>query len=83
MTKHKSTPSHGRLGRPPKPADTVRSERVVSFVTPVEYRQLESISERKSMSLSAVVHSMVVRSLEEHRRNDRKRQSHQPTKEPR
>ncbi len=82
MTKHKSAPPHGRLGRPPKPADTVRSERVVSFVTPVEYRQLERISERKSMSLSAVVHSMVVRSLEEHRSNNRKSHSHQPTKEP-
>lgn len=58
-----------RLGRPPKPAETVRSERVVTFVTPGEFRELEKISDRRGVSLSAVIHSMVVRSLAENTRN--------------
>ena len=53
-----------RLGRPPKPAGSARSERVVSFVTAGEFRQLEKISLNRGVSLSAVIHSMVVRSLE-------------------
>ena len=53
-----------RLGRPPKPEGSARSERVVSFVTAGEFRQLEKISLKKRVSLSAVIHSMVVRSLE-------------------
>lgn len=36
----------------------------VSFVTPMEFRQLERISDRRGVSLSAVIHTMVVRSLE-------------------
>ena len=60
-----------RFGRPPKPAELVRSERVVSFVTPGELEQLEKISNRRGVSLSAVIHSMVVRSLEGSRRGNR------------
>jgi len=37
---------------------------VVSFVTAREFRQLEKISLNRGVSLSAVIHSMVVRSLE-------------------
>ena len=54
-----------RFGRPPKPAGTVRSERVVSFFTPSELRGLEKISDRRGVSLSAVIHSLVTHSLEE------------------
>jgi hypothetical protein len=64
MTKHDISGRAERFGRPPKPANSVRSERVVSFVTSVEYRQFEKISDRRGVSLSAVIHSMVVRSLE-------------------
>ena len=64
MTNHDNTSRARRFGRPPKPTDTVRSERVVSFVTPAEYRQLESISIRRDISLSAVIHSMLSGSLE-------------------
>jgi superfamily II DNA/RNA helicase len=63
MTEHDPAGRTRRFGRPPKPAETVRSERVVSFVTPVEFRQLKKISDRRGVSLSAVIHSMVVRSL--------------------
>ena len=64
MTERNHSQRNRRFGRPPKPAESVRSERVVSFVTPVEFRQLERISDRRGVSLSAVIHSMVVRSLE-------------------
>ena len=64
MTKEHHVASPRRLGRPPKPAGSARSERVVSFVTAGEFRQLEKISLKKRVSLSAVIHSMVVRSLE-------------------
>jgi hypothetical protein len=64
MTNHDNTSRARRFGRPPKPTDTVRSERVVSFVTPAEYRQLQSISIRHDISVSAVIHSILSRSLE-------------------
>jgi hypothetical protein len=64
MTDHDHETRALRFGRPPKPAETVRSERVVSFVTPSELEQLEKISARRGVSLSAVIHSMVIRSLE-------------------
>jgi hypothetical protein len=41
------------------------SYRVVSFFTPSELRGLEKISDRRGVSLSAVIHSLVTRSLEE------------------
>jgi len=68
MTERDTEGRGRRFGRPPKPAETVRSERVVSFVTPGEFQQLEKISDRRGVSLSAVIHSMVARSLKESRR---------------
>jgi hypothetical protein len=64
MSKNDTEIPPRRFGRPPKPAETVRSERVVSFVTPGELEQLEKISARRGVSLSAVIHSLVVRSLD-------------------
>jgi hypothetical protein len=56
---------HGhRLGRPPRPAETVRSQRVVTFVTPAELEALERLSERWKTSMSATVHRLVYRALE-------------------
>jgi hypothetical protein len=55
---------HGhRLGRPPRPAETVRSQRVVTFVTPAELEALERLSERWETSLSGTVHRLVYRAL--------------------
>jgi hypothetical protein len=54
-----------RYGRPPKPAGTVRSERVVSFFTPTELRGLEKISDRRGVFPSVVIHSLATSSLEE------------------
>jgi len=61
-----------RYGRPPKPREAVRSERIVSFVTPSEFRQLEKISDHRGVSLSAVIHSMVIQPLDESLRTDLK-----------
>jgi len=64
VSEHDTATHQRRFGRPPKPAETVRSERVVSFVTPGELELLEEISRRRGLSLSAVIHSLVVRSLD-------------------
>jgi len=64
VTNHSKDTRDHRFGRPKKPAETVRSERVVSFVTAGELEQLEDISRQRGVSLSAVIHSMVVRSLD-------------------
>jgi len=51
------------MGRPPKPSEDARSERVVTYVTKSELRRLERLADRKSLSLSAVVHQLLSRSL--------------------
>ena len=48
-----------RLGRPPKPRDEVRSERVVSFVTRDEFAALSDLADAREESVSAVVHRIV------------------------
>jgi len=53
-----------RLGRPPKPAETVRSERVVTFVTPTELEALQRLAERWNSSVSGTVYRLVIRTLE-------------------
>ncbi len=45
------------------PTETVRSQRVVTFVTPAEYKQLERLSERWSTSLSGTVHRLMFGAL--------------------
>jgi hypothetical protein len=42
----------------------VRSQRVVTFVTPAELEALERLSERWNTSLSGTVHRLVFRALE-------------------
>ena len=53
-----------RLGRPPKPAETVRSERVVTFVTPTELEALQRLAERWNSSVSGTVYRFVIQTLE-------------------
>lgn len=48
-----------RLGRPPKPRDEVRSERVVSFVTQGEFDALLELADNRGESVSAVVHRIL------------------------
>jgi len=54
-----------RLGRPPKPPHEVRSERVVSFVTPVEFETLMRVADDRGLSVSAVIHLVLSAALAE------------------
>jgi hypothetical protein len=48
-----------RMGRPRENPESVRSNRVVTFVTNSELANLERIADEKRMSLSAVVHQIL------------------------
>ena len=54
-----------RLGRPPKPRDELRSERVVSFVTQGEFDALCELADDRGESISAVVHLILSSALAE------------------
>jgi hypothetical protein len=54
-----------RLGRPPKPRDELRSERVVSFVTQGEFDALCELADNRGESISAVVHLILSSALAE------------------
>ena len=54
-----------RLGRPPKPRDEVRSERVVSFVTRGEFDALCELANDRGESISAVIHLILSSTLAE------------------
>ena len=55
-----------KMGRPPAPPETVRSQRVVTYVTRVELAELERIADREGWPLSKVVHEILARSLGTH-----------------
>ena len=48
-----------RMGRPRENPESVRSNRVVTFVTNSELADLERLADEKRMSLSAVVHKIL------------------------
>ena len=54
-----------RLGRPPKPRDELRSERVVSFVTRGEFDVLRELADDRGESISAVIHLILSSALAE------------------
>ena len=54
-----------RMGRPRENPESVRSNRVVTFVTNRELANLERIADEKRMSLSAVVHQILSEFLSE------------------
>ena len=54
-----------RLGRPPKPREEVRSERVVSFVTRGEFDVLCELANDRGESISAVIHLILSSALAE------------------
>ncbi len=56
MTEIEERTIRQRLGRPPKPQDEVRSERVVSFVTRRESEALAQLADSRQTSVSAVIH---------------------------
>lgn len=59
MTEKSEGSTRPRLGRPPKPRDKVRSERVVSFVTRDELDSLLEIADTSGESVSGVVHRIL------------------------
>ena len=59
MTAKSEGSTRSRLGRPPKPRDKVRSERVVSFVTRGELDSLTELADIRGESVSAVVHRIL------------------------
>jgi hypothetical protein len=48
-----------RMGRPRENPESVRSNRVVTFVTNSELTNLERIADEKGISISAVVHQIL------------------------
>jgi len=56
-----------KLGRPRGAPESVRPNRVVTYVTNAELAKLERIADREGKPLSAVVHQILSRSLESHR----------------
>ena len=54
-----------RMCRPRENPESVRSNRVVTFVTNRELANLERIADEKRMSLSAVVHQILSEFLSE------------------
>ena len=54
-----------RMGRPRENPESVRKNRLVTFVTNRELANLERIADEKRMSLSAVVHQILSGFLKE------------------
>lgn len=59
MTDERKETIRRTLGRPPRPRDEVRSERVVSFVTRGEFDALLELADTRGQSVSAVVHQIL------------------------
>lgn len=51
-------------GRPTEPLETVRSHRIVSYLTGSEFQALSRIADREGKSLSAVVHEILVSAVD-------------------
>ena len=51
------------MGRPPKPAEEVRTERVVVTLTPVELAKLERIAADQDLPLGTAAYRIVARAL--------------------
>jgi ethanolamine utilization protein EutP (predicted NTPase) len=50
-----------QMGRPRRDPETVRSNRVVTFVTKSELAKLERIAEQERISLSASIHQILTK----------------------
>ena len=65
MSEASDTRGRRKFGRPPKPHDEVRSERVVSFVTRAEFETLAQLADARSESLSSAIHRILSAGLAE------------------
>ena len=51
------------MGRPAGPPETVRRNRVVTFLTDAEFEKLEALADEKDEPLSAVLYEILSRAL--------------------
>ncbi len=51
------------MGRPPAPPETVRRNRVATFLTDAEFVKLERIADQKDLPLSAAVYEILAPAL--------------------
>ena len=65
MTDQATRTGRKRPGRPPGPLDSVRPNRVVTFVTGPELRRLTELADSRGKSLSAIVRDLVSLGLEQ------------------
>ena len=65
MTDTRNGSIRPRLGRPPKPRDELRSQRVVSFVTRGEFDTLCELANDRGESISATIHLILSSALAE------------------
>jgi hypothetical protein len=61
---HTPSPRRARMGRPPLPRETVRSERLVTYVTHSELTGLQKIADASGLSVSALCHNIFAHYLE-------------------
>ena len=54
-------------GRPPGPPERVRSQRVVTYVTPAEWAQLERLADERDEGISLIVYAFLARALRRQR----------------
>lgn len=52
-----------RMGRPPLPSSEVRTERVVTFLTPAQKQQLHSFAATTDQSISGATQDLIQRGL--------------------
>ena len=63
MSTFRKTTPEVQMGRPPKPAGSGRSRRVVTFITENEHAELKTLASDMGMSLSALRNDMVTTAL--------------------
>ena len=59
-----------RFGRPPRPPDEVRSERLVTYVTRPQLKELRSRAEHQGKSLSRLVYELLSDAIGRARRKE-------------
>lgn len=57
------TQSSARMGRPRLPTKEARSERVVTFLTPLEHSMLAELARSTDQSVSAMCHELLVQAM--------------------
>ena len=55
-----------KRGRPPIPSDRARSQRVVTFLTPREFDQLNELAKEQQSNLSSTIHRVIGEYLARH-----------------